>query len=269
MSVYRNDKTDDFKLALDSVSIKQTLKPNQIVIVEDGPIETEIEEVINVSKTHNPDIEFTIIKKAVNQGLAAALNDGIKACRFEWIARMDADDVARPIRFEYQINYLEKHPYIDVLGGNVAEFESTPRDINSVRRVPQTHQEIATMAKSRNPINHQTVFYKKTSVEAVGNYSVEFGKLEDYKLWVDMLVAGFMFANLDEILVDFRIGKGFIERRSNKREIKDWDMLQAYLLRNKMIDKKTEIINKISIRCFIYMPSWLKVLAYKHILRKH
>ena len=102
----------------------------------------------------------------------------------------------------------------------------------------------------------------------VGGYSEDFGKLEDYKLWVDLISAEKTLANLDDVIVNVRVGKGFIERRSNKREIKDWDMLQKYLLKSKLIRRPKAFMNKIYIRTFIYMPAWMKKIAYRKALRK-
>ena len=127
---------------------------------------------------------------------------------------------------------------------------------------------IREMAKSRTPMNHVTVMYKKSSVEKAGCYSENFGKLEDYKLWVDLLGNNAELANIDDILVYVRTGNGFITRRSNKREITDWDMLQSYLIENGIIGKFTALKNKLYIRCFIYMPGWMKLMAYRIMLRK-
>lgn len=113
-----------------------------------------------------------------------------------------------------------------------------------------------------------SVIFNKNTVEKAGCYSENFGKLEDYKLWVDMLTMGAQAANLPEILVHVRVGNGFIERRSNKREIQDWDMLQQYLLKGGIVNKREAFMNKLYIRVFIYTPSFVKKFLYKFILRK-
>lgn len=204
-----------------------------------------------------------------NEGLAAALNDGIKKSYYEWVARMDADDIADSRRFEKQLDYIDTHPDIDIVGGNVEEFVEEPGDLKTFRVVPQMHSEIVKMSQVRNPINHQTVMYKKSAVLSVGAYSVDFGKLEDYKLWVDLIYAGYKFANIDSVLVNFRTGNAFLERRSNRREIYDWDMLQDYMLSKKMIGFFTALKNRIYIRGFIYMPVGMKKLIYKYVLRRN
>ena len=136
------------------------------------------------------------------------------------------------------------------------------------RMVKERHVDILNMAKRRSPMNHPTVIYRKTAVLESGGYCENFGKLEDYKLWVDMISNGFQFANIGEPLVYMRIGNGFIHRRSNKREIEDWDKLQKYLFESKIINRFDVLTNRIYIRVFIYMPGWAKKIAYKVILRK-
>lgn len=269
MSVYKSDSACFLKRALESVSIDQTLKPNQIVLVVDGPVSDEIlNSIADFEKIIADSIEFTLIKKEKNAGLAAALNTGIIACNNELIARMDSDDISLPQRFAQQIAYLEKHPEIAVLGGNIIEFEEDENVILDKREVPSEHSDIVEMMKTRNPLNHMAVMFRKSIIAGIGGYSENFGKLEDYKLWVDVIAFGNKIHNLQEILVKARVGNGFIERRSNKKEIEDWDMLQNYLLSVGMIQKSKARKNKFYIRIFIYMPRWMKKIAYNTVLRK-
>lgn len=268
MSVYGKDNAEDFREALKSVTLTQTKKPKQVVIVQDGIVPSSIDEIIDDIKNQASEIEITVLKKETNQGLASALNSGLSLCKYDWIARMDSDDISVADRFEKQIAFIESNMDVAVLGGAIAEFENEIGDIQSERHVELIHEEITRMAKSRTPMNHVSVMYLKSAVLAVGGYSEDFGKLEDYKLWVDLIAAGYKLANIDDIIVNVRVGKGFIERRSNKREIQDWDMLQTYLLKNNMITKRKAWVNKLYIRVFIYMPAWMKKIAYKTILRR-
>lgn len=268
ISVYGKDNIDFFKIALESVTVKQNLKPTQVVIVEDGPVSEKVDEIIAETQTLVPNIEFTVVKKEKNVGLAAALNSGLKVCKCDWVARMDSDDISASTRFELQIDYLKKHPEVAVVGGAIAEFETEVGDIDSERHVRLNHSGIKIMAQSRTPMNHVTVVFSKKAVDSIGGYSENFGKLEDYKLWVDLISAGKTLANIDDILVYVRVGNGFIERRSNKREIQDWDMLQNYLLKSQLIGKRKATMNRIYIRVFIYTPAWIKKIVYKLFLRK-
>ena len=268
LSVYGKDDASFFKEALLSVSKEQTVKPAQIVVVEDGPVPEDIEHAIEDAIKASPECEFTVIRKPQNAGLAAALNTGLKACKYEWVARMDSDDISLPDRFEKQLAYIENHPSVDVIGGSIAEFTNTPGDMQSERHVGLDMKAIRKMAKTRTPMNHVSVMFKKSVVEKAGCYCENFGKLEDYKLWVDLLGHHAVLANVDDVLVYVRTGNGFITRRSNRREIVDWDMLQSYLLGLGIINRFEALKNRLYIRTFIYMPGFLKVFLYKTFLRK-
>ena len=268
LSVYGKDDASFFKEALLSVSKEQTVKPAQIVVVEDGPVPEDIEHAIEDAVKASPECEFTVIRKPQNAGLAAALNTGLKACKYEWVARMDSDDISLPNRFETQLAYIENHPSVDVIGGSIAEFTNTPGDMQSERHVGLDMKAIRKMAKTRTPMNHVSVMFKKSVVEKAGNYCENFGKLEDYKLWVDLLGHHAVLANVDDVLVYVRTGNGFITRRSNRREIVDWDMLQSYLLGLGIINRFEALKNRLYIRTFIYMPGFLKIFLYKTVLRK-
>ena len=268
MSVYKNDNPSFFRIALDSVSTHQSLKPSQIVVVEDGPVSEEFDSIFNEISFNNPEIDFLLIKQDKNLGLATALNNAISHCKYEWIARMDSDDVSVPDRFEKQFIFIKNNPSISIVGGSISEFQNTIGDIKSIRISPQNHCDIKKMMKKRNPMNHMCICYRKEAIVKSGYYSEDFGKLEDYKLWVDMIGHGYIFANVPEVLCYVRIGNGFIARRANKREIFDWDNLQSYLLKNQLINRFEALRNKIYIRLFIYAPSWIKKLAYKTFLRR-
>lgn len=268
MSVYVKDVPEFFKIALESVTIEQTKRPNQVVIIQDGPVPEIINEIIHGVQEKVREIEFSIFKITQNIGLAAALNKGIALCKYNWIARMDADDISLPCRFEKQVNFIIDNPTVDVFGGYISEFQRIPGDFKSQRNVKLNHKDIIKRAKFRNPMNHMTVFYKKNAVISSGKYSEDFGKLEDYKLWIDMLLSGAIFSNINEVLVSVRVGNGFIERRSNHNEIVDWDALQRYLFSAGFISRLNVLRNKMYIRVFIYMPACFKKVAYKTILRK-
>lgn len=268
MSVYKNDNPEHFEEALKSISANQEVRPSQVVIVKDGPVALQINEIVQDYLKKYPQIEFTIIENTINKGLAAALNIGISKCKYNWIARMDADDISTNDRFKKQIKYITDHPDVEVLGGAIQEFQNVPGDLNSERHVGKTTSEIKSMAKTRCPMNHVTVMYKKDILLKMGGYSENFGKLEDYKLWTDMIINKIKMANIDDVICYVRIGNGFFDRRSDKNEIHDWDMLQEYLFKHHLIGRYKVIINKIYIRFFIFTPKIFKVFAYKFLLRR-
>lgn len=269
MSVYAKDTPDFFKMALESVTSHQIVKPKQVVIVKDGPVFSQIDAIVDEIKNENPSIDFCVVGTETNNGLASALNYGLKYVETDWVARMDSDDISVSERFKLQTEFLEANPNVCLLGGFTEEFNETPGDLKRKREVPIVNNDIVTVLQKRNPINHPTVFMKKQNVIDVGGYSTECGKLEDYKLWVDMFLAGCEFYNLDTVLVNMRVGNGFIERRNNRNEIKDWDKLQKYMRKKKMISPIRKIINKTNIRLFIYSPKWLKRFLYNTILRSN
>lgn len=210
MPVYYKEKPLFFEQALDSI-LNQTLLPNEIVIVKDGALTKELDNIIeNYSLNYN-DL-FNIITLAQNVGPGKARNTGLQACKYNYIALMDSDDIADLTRFEKQIEYLEKHPEIDCLGSNVTEFEGNQENIISKKIVPLTHEEIFKFGKWRSPMNNVTVIYKKDKVIEAGGYnSFNFG--EDYLLFAKMLVAGMKFHNLEECLVNVRGGAGMLSKR--------------------------------------------------------
>lgn len=267
MSVYKNDNPIYYKIALNSVTKYQTLKPTQVVVVFDGPVAEDVETVTKSISEENKEIEFSVIKLQKNSGLANALNIGLKNCKYDFVARMDSDDIAISDRFEKQIAFIEEHPETDLLGGFISEFNDDPNHIVSVRSVGCTKKDIVQMAKKRTPFNHVTVLYKRDRVLSIGGYAVNFGKLEDYKLWVDMIAAEYNVANIKDILVNVRVGDEQVQRRSNPKEIQDWDNLQRYLIDACIINSFEALMNKVYIRAFTYMPPKLKKMAYRLLLR--
>ena len=154
MSVYYKENPSYLDDSLDSI-FNQTLKPNEVVLVEDGPLNEELDNVIN--KYKNKHECFKIVKLKENMGLGKALNEGLKYCQYEYVARMDSDDISIPNRFEKQISYLEQHPEIDMLGSNIAEYDEKMTTITGHRIVPENNNEILKMMKKRNPFNPMSV----------------------------------------------------------------------------------------------------------------
>lgn len=267
MSVYKNDNPIHLKEAIESIYNKQTLKPNQIVIVEDGPLTEELMLVLDEFKQEYEDI-FDLIKLKENVGLGRALQEGIKYCKYEYIARMDSDDISCNDRFLRQIEYIAKYPEIDVLGTHISEFkENIIENEIRVRKVPLENDEIKRMSKKRNPMNHVSVILKKQSVLECGGYN-SINLLEDYYLWIKLLSKGKLLKNLDESLVYVRTGNGFNHRRSDKSRIIGWKKIQKILLENKMINIFEAILNMIYIFIFTNLPNSIKDILYEKILRK-
>ncbi|VVH61765.1 Putative glycosyltransferase [uncultured Gammaproteobacteria bacterium] len=210
MSIYHKENPQDFDRAMRSVWDEQTIKPNEIVLVEDGVLTDELYQSIGGWKDKLGDI-FKIISLEKNAGLGNALNVGLDQCSFDLIARMDTDDISLPNRFEVQLEIF-KNNNIDICGAWVGEFESDETQIASYRKVPEQHNEIIKFAKSRSPVNHPAVMYKRKSVSSVGNYDTQ-RLTEDYNLWVKLILNGAKFYNTQGSLVSMRVGNGQVGRR--------------------------------------------------------
>ncbi|AKF24144.1 hypothetical protein YH65_01045 [Sulfurovum lithotrophicum] len=218
LSVYHRENPLFLEHSLRSIE-RQTLPPEEIVLVKDGPLTKELDAVIekHMNTSSSP---YTIVSLEKNQGLGIALNRGIKHCSYEWVARMDTDDIALPDRFEKQFAYLSEHPDTDIVGGWICEFDSNHEICNKERRVPASHEAIVRFAKHRNPLNHMTVVFRKEAVLDAGGY-LPMNGFEDYYLWMRMLQKGKRFANIPEVLVKARTGRDMIARRQGWKYAKD------------------------------------------------
>ena len=266
MSVYKNDDPAFLSLALKSVYEDQTKKPDEIVIVFDGPLNNELYSSIENFAQDKKDIVHCL-RINENQGLGEALRLGSALCTGNYIFRMDADDVSHPERFEKQANYLEAHPEIDVLGTDIAEFYDHTSEANlRIRTCPVKHDDIVMRAKRRNPMNHVTACIKTSALHQCGGYE-NILLLEDYFLWLKMITSGCTLANLNESLVYVRIGNGFHSKRGSKVRIQGWDFLQQYMIGKHFISKRMAMLNRLYIRGFTYCPNWLRKIIYDKVLR--
>jgi glycosyltransferase involved in cell wall biosynthesis len=228
MSVYQGDKSDYFKTAIDSI-INQTIKPDEIVLVKDGPVSTEIENIINDYKKQLVGL-FKIVSLETNKGLGAALGEGIKNCTFDIVARMDADDLSTPDRFEKQLEFLMNNPEIDVVSCFAATFENNPEKPLFIRRGPLVHNEIEKQFRFRFCMNHAPSMFRKKAVLAAGNYTV-FAGLEDYLLWAKMILNGSKMATIGQVLYYHRWGKKLLARRSGIKRAAQQIKLQREFLK--------------------------------------
>ena len=236
MSLYKKEHPEYLRIALNSM-INQTVKPDEIVLVEDGPLTEELYTVVEEYKPY-----LHIIKNESNLGLGLALNVGLKACRNELVARMDTDDISKPDRCEKQLQYFREHPNTTILGGQIEEFITTPEVIIGKRVVPETDQELKKYMKRRCPFNHMTVMFKKSKVIQAGNYQDWFWN-EDYFLWIRLALEGFIFANLPDTLVYTRIGSEMYQRRGGDKYFKSEIGIQKLMLEKEMIGYGTYIMN--------------------------
>lgn len=209
LSVYAREQAAYMWQALESV-FSQTVVPDEVVLVEDGPLTAELDAVVARAIECWPQLKVVALAK--NQGLGRSLNAGIKYCSHPLVARMDTDDVARPNRFEQQLKAFATHPELSVCGGWISEFDTDTTRPHSFRRPPEAYEDIRRFGQKRNPMNHVTVMFRKDDVMASGGYQ-DFPLFEDYYLWVRMIMRGYTFINLPEVLVDVRADRSMIGRR--------------------------------------------------------
>ena len=220
ISLYKKEKPEYLELAIESM-LGQTVLPDEIVIVKDGPLTTELEAILNKYSEKKPEL-FTIVVSDENIGLGRALNLGLNNCRNELVARMDTDDISKPHRCERQLREFEKNPELALLGSSVDEFYSTPEEVVSRRVVPTEHKDIYEFAKRRSAFNHPAVMYKKSKVLAVGGYG-DLRRNQDVDLFGRMLFSGCIAGNIEESLLYFRSNDDLAKRR------KSWENTKSYI----------------------------------------
>lgn len=210
MSLYCKEKPEYLEECLESL-LKQTCPAQQWVIVKDGPLGADLDRMLENYIDKYPNL-ITIVPIEENVGLGLALKTGIQSCKYEIIARMDTDDIAREDRFEKQLKEFMRKPNLDICGSHIKEFEGDINHILALRKVPLTQKDIVVYQKRRSAFNHMTVMYKKSSVLKAGNYE-HAPLMEDDMLWTRMLLAGCKGKNIDDFLVWTRTGKEMIARR--------------------------------------------------------
>ena len=265
LSLYYKENPLFLRQSLDSI-FNQTLLPDEVVLVEDGPLTEALYAVVEEYIRKYP--VLNVVPLPENVGLGRALNEGLKHCSHELVARMDTDDIAMPDRFEKQIGYMETHPECDLLGGQITEFIDRETNIVCARKVPCTHEKILMWLKGRSPFNHMSVTMLRSRVIACGNY-LDWHFNEDYYLWIRMALGGCRFANLPDTLVNVRVGKEMYWRRGGWQYFKSTSALQKYMLANKVISPFRYLFN-VSLKCVVQvlMPNSARQFVYRHFLRK-
>jgi glycosyltransferase involved in cell wall biosynthesis len=263
--LYRGDSAEALKIAVESM-IKQTIKPDEIVIAVDGPIGPELDSIISEYERKNDKL-FSVYRFSVNEGLGKLLNKALPLCRNEYIARMDADDYSCPERMEKQFAVLKTHPEIDIVGCNVDEFSGNTDNIVAHVVLPETPEAVRKFAKRRCPIRHPTLLYRKSDVLKAGNYSVQ-DHGQDYELIVRLLQHGFNVYNIQHSLVSMRISKDFYRRRGGLRYLMGIYTMKKNFLKIGFMSFKDFIISFGGHALVIFMPAWLRGMVYNQFLRK-
>ena len=271
MSVYKKENPNFLRVSMNSMW-EQTVPTNDFVLMCDGPLTPGLDKVIAEMEKAHPGT-LRVIRFKENRGLGYALQTGVKECKNELIARMDSDDISCPDRCEQELAVFAENPDISICGSLIEEFSEAdpetfmPLSFISKRVVPETYEEICEFAKSRNPFNHPSVMYKKADVLAAGNYQ-DIRYIQDYYLWVHMLIAGFKGSNIQEPLVWMRADSNLYKRRSGKlyREIQF--NLFKYMKEQGFITKK-QYIKSCALRAGSSVaPNGVRQFVFKKVLRK-
>lgn len=265
MSVYHGDNAAFFNEAIDSL-YAQIRQPNEIMLVVDGPVGEDIDKVIrHFESSHNT---FHVFRLEKNSGHAIARQTGLDAAQYEYIAIMDSDDIALPDRFEKQMAYIEAHPEVDALGGQINEFIGNTSNVVGSRIVPETDGEIKAYLKSRCPMNLVTVMLKKESVQKAGGY-IDWYCEEDYYLWVRMTEQGMKFANLPDNLVNVRVGEEMYQRRGGMKYFKSEARLQKYMYKHGIISLPRYLYNvagRFAVQ--VAMPNKVRSFVFQKLFRR-
>ncbi|MBW7951524.1 MAG: glycosyltransferase [Chitinophagaceae bacterium] len=264
MATYHKDNSEHLFLALESL-FKQTLLPNEIILVLDGDIPEENKIVVNKFLAHELKL-LQVFPLEKNVGLGNALNYGLKKCNYDLVARMDSDDIALENRFKIQLNYFKNNPDVSVLGGWMNEFEKELNDRNKIKSTPVGFSKIIQYAKMRNPLNHPTVMFKKHDVLAVNSY-IEINLFEDFYLWLRMLKKGYKLANVKDILVHFRVDDTMISRRHGYKYLVKEIRFITRCYNEKLINFSSLIIQIFTRLPLRLMPLSVLKFIYKYILR--
>ena len=263
MCVYGKDNPEWFRVAVDSI-LNQTVKPSEVVLVVDGPVPKELDSII-CEYEKNP--IFKVIRLKENGGLGNALKISVENSTYDIIARMDSDDISVKDRFEKQLKLMEETG-ADIVGGGMTEFIDNENNIVGYRDVLKTDAEIKIDMKKRCPMNHMTVMFKKEAVLRAGNYQ-HWHYNEDYYLWLRMMLCGCTFANLEEALVNVRVGKDMYQRRGGWKYFKSERDLQKYMRKNKIIGFGTYFVN-VTKRFIVQvlLPNRLRGWVFQKFARK-
>lgn len=266
ISLYLKESPIFFNECFSSIWYNQTIKPDEIVLVLDGPLGQDLQKCVNDWSKKISSI-LKVVPLTKNVGLGNALNEGLKHCSNEWIFRMDTDDICTPDRFEKQIEFINNNPNVILFGGQVLEFENEPNDSQILKAVPITNDGIRQFAQKRCPFNHMTVAYKKSVINELGGYQHHLF-MEDYNLWLRVIGASHKVANLPDVVLYARVGNGMHVRRKGLEYIKSEKQLlnlkKQLKLQNPIHANMLFLIRS----AFRLMPSSLLGKIYNTFLRK-
>ncbi|WPA92129.1 glycosyltransferase [Providencia zhijiangensis] len=261
MSLYEKESADYFDLAIKSL-YNQVYPAKEIILVLDGPITASLQNIIDKWINILP---IKVIPLKENQGLARALNAGLKHCQYDYIARMDTDDICTPNRFQAQIDFLEKNNDVDVVGTWITEIDENNQEIRPCVKFPLLHSELFSFFSKRDPLAHPTVMFRKRFFTKSGEYPTIIPMGEDTALWFYGFKNNCKFANIPSIGVKFRRTSDFYFRRANKE--KTMKLLKYRVFK---INKELGYGMSSNIYAFLYAllalsPTFVKKIMYRYL----
>lgn len=259
LAVYAGDNPDYLRRSLRSVTDEQTRPPAEVVVVRDGPVGGDLEQAIGDAAAAT-DIPVVRVDRQHNEGLGRALDAGLERCRFDVVARQDADDISLPQRFAVQMPVIEAGA--DLVGSALLEFGEDEHDLLGRRSPPTDEAEIRSQAHFKDPFNHPTVVYRRAAVQAVGGYE-HLPLMEDYWLFMRMLESGVRAANVREPLVLYRVGAGAYARRGGGELLCSEIELQRRMLAAGYVSR-VQYVRNLAVRGgYRLVPESLRRLAYR------
>ena len=264
LPVYKNDKVKYLNLAVESI-LYQTYKNIKLYIGVDGPVGDDLRESLALLERQEC---ICIVWFAENRGLACVLNDLLDICfkeGYEYIARMDADDISKTDRLEKQMAYLEAHPEIDVVGGAINEIDEERKYRNKTIIYPEGPEECRAFFSKRNPHAHPAVLFRKSFFDKLNGkkYRPEYRQNQDTMLWYDGMMAGTQHANIPDVVLNFRMTNEMFKKRRN-----GWEFAKKQFKDRLMINKglgygwKADVYG-FAMFCMLVSPVWVKKIAYK------
>jgi glycosyltransferase involved in cell wall biosynthesis len=263
MSVYFKEQPNNLRQAMESMRC-QTVPTSDFVLVCDGPLTDELDDVIT-EEQEKFGLILHVLRLEKNSGLGNALNEGLKICRNELVARMDSDDISRPYRCEKQLELFERYPDICLSSGTVSEFVTDPDHPTGKRTLPITDAEIRAFSRKRNPMNHPCVMFKKSAVESAGGYKETYHLFEDYYLWVRMLMKGYKARNVKDVLLDMRSPADMYQRRGGKRYADDMLRFHRWMRENYWISEKDYLFGAVPHAVVCMLPNGLRKRIYQRL----
>jgi len=214
MSVY-NEKEKWLMESIESI-LKQSYKNLEFIIILDNPDNKKLNDIIRFYCKKDTRIRY--FKNEKNIGLVKSLNKALSYAKGEFIARMDADDISMPGRFEKQMDYFNKHPDVDFMGARCINIDEEGKEVYRDEVIPEKMRLIKSCLLNVDFINHPTWFFKKECADANKGYR-EITCAEDYDFLLRLITNGFKLANSNEFLVRYRIRSSGISKSNSLQQL--------------------------------------------------